>query len=205
MDSVCEIVFLRAIEGRKGVLGSKQMSKECRAEKKKAWDEVKHHVLEQTGRDFNESQMIKKWQNIQTRVKDKIKDGKRTGGGGPKVLGEADQLCCRILGEDNPKLQRIPGGRHNTAEITTNEPVVTEGIEDKQTPASSSNKRKSTIRDEQSLDDLHREVLMLQKEKLRLSIKKLKAEVEPDKEDKGTQTTNGIESFGESPIYYTFD
>ena len=48
MDSVCEIVFLRAIEGRKSVLGSKQMSKECREEKKKAWDEVKHHVLEQT-------------------------------------------------------------------------------------------------------------------------------------------------------------
>ena len=62
MDSVCEIVFLRAIEGRKGVLVSKQMSKECREEKKKAWDEIKHYVLEQTGREFNESQMVKKWQ-----------------------------------------------------------------------------------------------------------------------------------------------
>ena len=33
MDSVCEIVFLRAIEARKGFLVSKQMSKERRNEK----------------------------------------------------------------------------------------------------------------------------------------------------------------------------
>ena len=48
MDSVCEMVFLRAIEGRKGVLVSKQMSKECRDEKKNAWGEIKQYVLEQT-------------------------------------------------------------------------------------------------------------------------------------------------------------
>ena len=53
MDSVCEIVFLKAIEGRKGILVSKQMSKECREEKIKAWDEIKHYVLEQTRREFN--------------------------------------------------------------------------------------------------------------------------------------------------------
>ena len=40
MDSVCEIIFLRAIEARKGVLVSKHMSKECREEKKKAWEEI---------------------------------------------------------------------------------------------------------------------------------------------------------------------
>ena len=48
MDSVCKIVFLRGIEARKCVLVSKQMNKESREEKKKAWEEIKNNLLVET-------------------------------------------------------------------------------------------------------------------------------------------------------------
>ena len=61
------------------------------------------------------------------------------------MLDEGDHLCCRILGEDNPKLKQIPGGLHNTAEIPTNDAMVTEGIEEQEKPESSSKKRKGFV------------------------------------------------------------
>ena len=56
---------------------------------------------------------------------------------------------------------------------------------------------------EQSLDDLHREDLVLQKEKLKLSIKKLKLQVRA-KAKKSTQTQHFEEEFTQSPEYYNF-
>ena len=71
---------------------------------------------------------MKKWSNIQTRVKGNLKHGKITGGGTAKNLSDADQLCVRILGEDNPKLTQIPGGIHNTTETLGNLAEETEEV-----------------------------------------------------------------------------
>ena len=91
-----------------------------------------------------------------SRVKEKLKDAGKTGGGAPKVLSDGNHLCFRILGENNPKLKQVPDGLHNTAEIPMNDAMVTEGIEEQEKPESSSKKKKSRVPDEQSLHDLHK-------------------------------------------------
>ena len=89
--------------------------------------------------------MIKKWQNIQSRVNKKLKDAKKPGGGAPK---------------DNPRLKQTPGGFHTTVEIPTNDAMVTEASEEQEKRESSSKKRKSRVPDEQPSRDLHLEVLI---------------------------------------------
>ena len=64
MDVLCEISFLKAIESKKDVLMSKQMTKEARDLKKKVWEEVKHVLLIETGKEFTEAELLKKWSNI---------------------------------------------------------------------------------------------------------------------------------------------
>ena len=43
----------------------------------------------------------------------KIERWKKPDGGPAKILSEADLLCCKRFGEDNPKLMQIPVGFHN--------------------------------------------------------------------------------------------
>ena len=57
--------------------------------------------------------------------------------------------------------------------------------------------------EEKSLDELHREVLHLQKKKLKLSIKKLEMEM-TEKVNKSTQTEALYEESNYSPVYYQF-
>ena len=117
----------------------------------------------------------KKWNNIQSRLKEKLKDGQKTGGGPPTKLGENDALAHRILGESNPKLVRIPGAMENGQTFgptpsdetfcsdTENEPpekVVIRPVPPVSSFSPSSRKR------EQSLEELQRDVLLLEKEKL---------------------------------------
>ena len=64
-----------------------------REEKKKAWEDIKAILFTETGRRFTEAQLMKKWSNIQTRVKDNLKHGKITGGSPAMSLSHADQLC----------------------------------------------------------------------------------------------------------------
>ena len=152
MDILTEIAFLRAIESKKDIIVSKHNTKEMREEKKKAWEDIKAILFTESGWRFTEAQPMKKWSDIQTRVNDNLKQGKITGGGPAKSLSYADQLCVRILGEDNPKLTQIPGGIHNTTETLGNVAEETEEVS-----PSFSNKRK--VKDmtedttEQSLDD----------------------------------------------------
>ena len=82
---------------------------------------------------------------------------------------------------------------------------MAEEIEEVSPSCSNKRKVKDTTEDttEQSLDDLHREVLVLQKEKLKLSIKKLKLQVR-EKAEKSTQTQYFEEEFAQSPEYYDF-
>ena len=119
-----------------------------------------------------------------------------------KTFSDADQLCFRIFGDDNPKLTQIPGAIHNTTETVGNALEETDG----DVPCSS---KKRKVKDasehtkEQSLDDLHRQVFLLQKEKLKLSIKKVKLEL-AEKAEKSTETQQVAEAFMSSPVYYDF-
>ena len=190
MDNLTEIAFLRAIESKKDIIVSKHNTKEMREEKKKVLEDIKSILFTVTDWRFTEAQLMKRWSNIQTRCP-------------AKCLPDADQLCVRILGEDNPKLSQIPEGIHNTTETLGNLAEETDEVS-----PSCSNKRKvkDTTEDtkEQYLDDLHREILVLQKEKLKLSIKKLKLQVQCEKAEKSTQTQHFEEEFTPSPEYYNF-
>lgn len=186
MDPVSEIIFLRAIERRKEFLGCKRMDKESRNAKKRAWNEVREEVRIETGKNFDEGQAIKKWQNLQTRVIEKLKDGS-------KPLNEGDQLCLRILGQDNPKLVQIKKEFCNWDKINNNAtelviPSMTFDSEMVENHQPKTVKRKKDPDVMKCIDELKREVLILQKEELRLSIKKLKRDVEPNTHNKATQT-----------------
>ena len=69
MDNLAEIAFLGAIVSKKDIIVSKHNTKEMREEKKKAWED-KAILFTEPGRRFTEAQFMKKWSNIQTRVKD---------------------------------------------------------------------------------------------------------------------------------------
>ena len=43
-------------------------------------------------KEFMVAQLVKRWSNIQSRVKEKLWDSKITGGGPPKTLSDADKL-----------------------------------------------------------------------------------------------------------------
>ena len=102
------------IEEKKDIIQSKQNTKEVRKQKEEAWKWIKEELLIVYGKEFTVLQLVKRWSNIQNRVKDKIRDGKGTGGGPPKTLSEADNLCVKILGNENPKIAKIPGAIENT-------------------------------------------------------------------------------------------
>ncbi len=53
--------------------------------------------------------MQKKWNNIQTRVKGKMAQRNKTGGGPAIMLNTNDDLALKIIGEENPKMAKVPG------------------------------------------------------------------------------------------------
>lgn len=179
MDAIIEAGFLALVELKKEILTSKSNTKEAKDQRLQCWQWVADELLATTGKQFTSVQLQKKWGNIQQRLKDKTRDGKMTGGGPCSSLSENDKLTWRILGESNPKVSMIPRALHNSSSITSqlsvdvdeeNEsiPVITPKCT--RTPA----KRAKIDTD---LDTLHKDVLLLQKEKLQLSIAKLKRDL----------------------------
>ena len=51
----------------------------------------------------------KKWNNVQSRVMEKLRSCNETGGGGCSKWSDNDNLVIRILGANNPKVIQIPG------------------------------------------------------------------------------------------------
>ena len=74
-------------------------------------------VTSQGRKRFHSVQITKKWNNLQCRLKHRMKDGKRTGGGAAKALSKNDRLTLRIIGESNPKITMIPGAMVNAEDI----------------------------------------------------------------------------------------
>ena len=114
MDNEIELKFLGMIEEKKDIIQSEENTKEVRKQKEKACKWIKEELLIVHGNEFTVLQLVKRLSNIQSRVKDKIMDAKGTGDGPPKTLSEADNLCVKILGNENPKISKVPGAIENT-------------------------------------------------------------------------------------------
>ena len=72
------------------------------------WTNIKLKLEDKTGKLFDEETLEKKWNNIQSRLKDKGRAMMETGGG-PGIKGSHnDVIAERILGPENPKLPRWP-------------------------------------------------------------------------------------------------
>ena len=111
------------------------------------------------------------------RIKDVLGDGKLTGP--PKKLSDPDEIAIRFFGEDNPKLTQIQGRFNNTTGISTSISQLSEETR----PSTSGKRKQKETRDspegeEESLDNLHRDELRLQKRKLELSILQLEREIQ---------------------------
>lgn len=188
MDSTTETAFLIILEDKHDVITSKGNSKECRQSRCDAWDWVSRQLLIKTGKDFTVSQLQKKWNNTQQRLKDKTKDAKKTGGGPGAVLSENDRLTWKILGDTNPKVAMVPNAMANTSGCSQAVMFQKENDEpETSTPTPKRFKRDTTHSISEGLNSLHREVLQLQKEKLILRIEALRRD-RVQQEDKGTQT-----------------
>ena len=96
----------------------------ARAKEKCVERKYKKLFLVETGQEYSEGNLTKKWSNIQIRVKDTLRDGKQTGGAIRRSSSEPDEVCIRIFDENNPKLAQIPGGFHNTEEVGTSSSQV---------------------------------------------------------------------------------
>ena len=110
----------------------------------------------------------------------KKRHGSGTGGGCAKKLSEADDLCLRIMGENNPKMCNVPGSIHNTS-LQLPVPLVPNASSSSSSSrapqaVNSSATTTTTTSKRDRIDALHEEVLTLQKEKLKLKIKKLRQE-----------------------------
>ena len=171
-------------------------------------------MLAQTGKIFTAQQLQKRWSNIQSRLKEKLKYSRGTGGGPPQLLSNNDSVAHDIIGANSPKLSRVPGAIENVdvlhREITTaekrpcNPDPTTQSCSREDGPRtngslpsrSMSCKRKRVERPPlESLEDLHRSVMELQRQKLFLKIQLLRQKTVL-KHDAATQTDINTSDFG---------
>ena len=123
MDAITETAFLEILEKKKEVITSKDNTLSGRTKRAEAWVWVGERVAVNTGKSFTVEQLQKKWNNLQNRLKDRLKDSKNTGGGPPKKLSANDLLAWRIMGKTNPKLAMVPGAMENAADLENVEPT----------------------------------------------------------------------------------
>lgn len=216
MDAFTETFFLSLIDEQKEILLSKQNTTSMKARKNVCWEEVRRELTTRTGKDFSAQQLQKRWSNIQARVKEKKSYQKGTGGGPVEKFTENDMQAFNIIGAGNPKLAMVPGAMSNTDSLrpmmdspSSSSSLTQEPVQKKQRFSSMSSStgtsresskfqvpsltsQSSTCSDSkektrESFDDLHKSVLLLQREKLKLKLELLRRQVS-EKRDAATQT-----------------
>ena len=102
MDVNCETVFLKELQKNKSIILTKENTRSARDKKRLAWMTIQRSLIAASGREYSVQQLCKKWNNLQQRVKEKI----RNSGGEkiPKSLHERDLLCLQIIGPENLNL-----------------------------------------------------------------------------------------------------
>lgn len=211
-----EQVFLEILEDHKNEILSKDGTREGKLRRQKCWEDIARSFLVSTGKQLDAKTLKIKWNNIQGRVKDKTKSAKGTGGGPSVTLSSNDKLAIKILGEDNPKLCKVPGGMENTTRINSTIFENSGSSDDPDPmsntiPASSLNTpRRTTFQMKENTnpviessplepqpkrqkrniyEDLQIEVMELEREKLKLEIQVLRKKL-VDTATKSTQTVS---------------
>ena len=85
--------------------------------KEKGWLAVRDKLFAVTGMRY-EKEKLKKWSNIQSRVKENSRKRKATGGGDSIPLTKNDDAALDIMGEQNPVVNKCPGAMDNHSEVT---------------------------------------------------------------------------------------
>ena len=109
MDSTEERHLLEAISKHSTAILSKQRDDQSKEKKKSAWEDILTHMITKCAYQATIEQLKKKCANIQDRVKEKIDNSSKTGGGPYQRLSENDRIALDIIGKDNPKLKKVPG------------------------------------------------------------------------------------------------
>ena len=214
MDMLTERAFLEILEEEKEMILSKANNKIAKNARALAWTNIKLKLEGKTGKLFEEKKLQKKWNNIQSRIKDKCRSMKKTGGG-PGIKGSYnDVIAERIFGPENPKLVCVPGAMENGRKVSLNEQDEEDENEDSfstdgTNSANAGNFTSSctknvrvdkpscrlqvtTARQGNSInkEELYVEVLNLQKETLILAKEKFQLEIRGLKERQTNQTTD---------------
>ena len=113
MDTPVEKEFLELLEDEKEIILSKQNNKHAKDAMALAWKNVKLKLEDRTGKAFGVKRLQKKWNNTQTRLKEKNWVMKKTGESPAIKESPNDDIAERILGENNPKLVCVPGAMEN--------------------------------------------------------------------------------------------
>jgi hypothetical protein len=105
--TVSELAFVKTVKDLPAVFSELQ-NPEARKEKAKSLKEIKQRYVKNFGKDITETQVLKKINNMKTRLKKKT-DIKRTGNKQIN-LKEWEQLLWDCLqGDSNPIITKIPG------------------------------------------------------------------------------------------------
>ena len=115
MDIACETVFLKELQKNKAIILTKENTRSARDKKRVAWMNIQQVLLQTSGREYSVQQLCKKWNNLQQRVKEKIRNSgndKMT-----KTLHERDLLCLQIIGPENLNLPPGPLDLNLSAEL----------------------------------------------------------------------------------------
>lgn len=106
MDIACETVFLTELQKNKAIILTKENTRSARDKKRVAWMGIQQVLVATSGKEYSVQQLCKKWNNLQQRVKEKIRNNgtdKMT-----KTLHERDLLCLQIIGPENLNLPTGP-------------------------------------------------------------------------------------------------
>ena len=107
MDDKTELLFLNILSKHSFLL-KKGHTNELRNKKQKGWITVQQTLSAATGKHFDVENLKKKWNNIQSRVKENIRKRKQTGGGPCIELSSNDSCVIDILGESYPVFSQCP-------------------------------------------------------------------------------------------------
>ena len=106
MDIACETMFLKELQKNKAIILTKENTRSARDKKRIAWMAIQQVLVATSGKEYSVQQLCKKWNNLQQRVKEKIRNNgtdKVT-----KTLHERDLLCLQIIGPENLNLPTGP-------------------------------------------------------------------------------------------------
>ena len=123
MDSAATMILFGLIEENKDVLLSKSHLKDDLQLKQEAWASLTLQFCTITSMVQITAQLQKRWQNVFSLMKKK--HDWNTGTGEHRPLSTIEQAAQRIVGVDNPIINRVPGALFTTNSTAFIRPATT--------------------------------------------------------------------------------